>query len=429
MPAPPPTNHHPASDAKERRAHGGETLTFLLFPLIVASGVLAIYWSVAIGHVVATRLKLPTARSALRFPEASDADVARAPSVCVIVPAHNEEAIISTVTRSLAAQDYPYWRVVFALDRCTDCTRARIEEAIGGDTRFEIIEISYCPPDWAGKVNAMCRALEGAASVAGADILLFTDADTQLDPACLRATVALMQNRALDMLSLLSTLTTRAWFEAVVQPAAALELIRQYPVLRANRAHERRAFLNGQFIMAYRAAYDRIGGHESVKDALFEDVALARSAERGGLRVGVFLADGMLTCRMYPTYQSFQRGWNRIFGDAANRKPGRLRTSAWRLRALAVFLPLAALLSVVLGAANDANRLSQTAIITGAAGLAAFTGALSLVYRIGRTPLWALPAYPVGAWMTSNLLSRAARGLEAGERVVWGGREYERPSR
>ena len=44
---------------------------------------------------------------------------------------------------------------VLALDRYTDDTGAIARAAVGPDERFEVLEITECPDDWAGKVNAL----------------------------------------------------------------------------------------------------------------------------------------------------------------------------------------------------------------------------------------------------------------------------------
>ncbi len=96
--------------------------------------------------------------------------------------------------------------MVLALDRCTDDTQARAEEAIGGDARFTVLPITQCPPGIAGKVNAVCTAVEQSGLLKGEHVLLFTDADTEFHPDCVRAAVGLLRERELGLLSLLSTI-------------------------------------------------------------------------------------------------------------------------------------------------------------------------------------------------------------------------------
>jgi hypothetical protein len=97
-----------------------------------------------------------------------------------------------------------------------------------------------------------------------------------------------MRERKLDLLSLLSTLTFHTWFERIVQPAATLELMRQYPLALANAATDRRPFANGQFLLFTRAAYDGHRRHEAVKSSLFEDVDLARLVDARKRLAGCF---------------------------------------------------------------------------------------------------------------------------------------------
>lgn len=409
--------------------------TVALLALTACSLAVLVYWGAMLVHFALTTWQVPTARHGLRLGDGQEGEPL--PRVCIIVPAHNEEQVIGELARSLAAQEYPRDRLsfLFALDRCTDRTREVIEEAFGGpgaDERLEIVEITECPEGWTGKVHALWAAQRRSRGAASADLLLFADADTVFDPACTLATVRLMRERKLDMLSLLSTQRVGTWFEWTVQPATCLELVRQYPLRRANSHEKRRPFANGQFILFRRSAYEAIGGHEPVKDEPLEDVHIARLAASKGQRLGLFLADGMLYCRMYRDWAAFRRGWKRIFIESANRKVSRLRKVAWRMRALATVLPLAAAAGAVWGGvlwADGAGGVAPVACIMGTAGALAYAVAVVLTCRASRTPLGAAALFPVGAWITSGLILGAAADLASGRPMVWGGREYHRARR
>ena len=60
-----------------------------------------------------------------------------------------------------------------------------------------------------------------------------------------------------------------------------------------------------------RVAYERIGGHERVRGEIVEDVALARLIKRAGLRLGMVLGDGQISCRMYRGWEEVLRGYGR----------------------------------------------------------------------------------------------------------------------
>ena len=400
--------------------------TFLVVTLVglAAAAALAVYWAVGLYQVIRTIVLLPTARDGLSLPPPGA-------SVCVVVPAHNEARVIGNLVHSLRQQDYKHVRFVLALDRCTDDTASVARGAAGPDERFEIFEIESCPDDWAGKVNAMWTAMHRSEHARGADFLLFVDADTTLHPGCVRATVALAQERKLDLLSLMSTLTSDTWFERVVQPVAALELMRQYPPLRASRAERRRAFANGQFILFRAKPYWAFGGHERVKDHLLEDLGISRVASEEGLAAGLLNADGVLICRMYHTWAEFRKGWKRIYTECANRKPGRLGRAMVRVRILDALLPVLACVGAVaaLSTSFEPGWVRVTGAVVCLSGLVVWSVALAAIYRLSRAPLWSVLLYPLASWRVSGILREAAQDLVHDRPTEWGGRAYSRVSR
>ncbi|MHA7813636.1 MAG: glycosyltransferase family 2 protein [Phycisphaerales bacterium] len=388
--------------------------------LLLCAILCALYWLTVAYQVRATRLRLPTARDGIRLAE----DNPPTQRVCVIVPCHNEAGNIGTLIASLKEQDYDRLRVVLALDRCTDDTIGVATRAIGDDERFEIIEITQCPDDWAGKVHAAYTGYTQSHHAGKADTLVFTDADTEMDPMCVRACIALMRDRKLDFLSLLSTLTTDTWFERVVQPVTAFELARQFPLLRVNRSDEnRRAFANGQFMMFDRAVYDAIGGHELVKHAILEDIAFAYWIKANGHLGGLLMADTMLRCRMYDSWSEYTRGWKRIYTESANREIKRLRRYALRTPILTAVLPLLAFALVILSLFRGPDFAG---LGVGLVAIMSWFVGLSSVYRISHAPLRDMPLSIVGAVLTGRIFWQAASDLATGTPTLWGGRSYVR---
>lgn len=395
--------------------------------LSVGAAVLLVYWVMGLYKIVRTLTLIPTARSGLALAAART----RTPSVTVIVASYNEARVIEGLVRSLLTQDYPNVRFVLAMDRCTDDTAGIARRVIAGDPRFVVHEITECAADWTGKCHAVWSAVRDVPGVRDSEYLVFADADTIFTPPCVSAAVALIQHRGVDMLSLISTLVAKTWFELVVQPATSIELMRQYPLISANRDKSRRAFADGQFLMFTKAAYEKVGGHEAVRHALLDDLEFARRMEMIGLRVGVLVADGILYCHMYPDWETFARGWRRIFMEAAHHKAARLTKYSLIVRAIGTVAPamslalfLWALLNPTLGGAWH-----LTLLILPAAALAVSAFALGLVYWFAHAPLWSVPAFPVGAWIAGGLLSDAAKDLRSGKPVNWGGRQYTLKSR
>jgi hypothetical protein len=203
--------------------------------------------------------------------------------------------------------------------------------------------------------------------------------------------------------------------------------MRQYPLLRSNREGHPKPFANGQFLMIRREAYGRLGGHEAVHDQMLEDLAIGRRAAELGLRCGAFLAGGMVTCRMYDSWEEFTRGWARIYAESSRRRVRRLRRAAAEVRSLGTILPGVAASSVVAGAislAREPGWVSGLATATGGLALLAMGAALAGAFRMAGLPWRSVAAYPVAAWVVGGILLRTARMIERGETTRWGGREY-----
>jgi hypothetical protein len=100
----------------------------------------------------------------------------------VLVPAHDEEALLGATLRSLRQQDYPRdrYEVVVIADNCTDRT-SEIARAVPG---IRVLERSDTPNR--GKGQALRWALDQLeAAVHAFDAYVVVDADSQVDPALL----------------------------------------------------------------------------------------------------------------------------------------------------------------------------------------------------------------------------------------------------
>ncbi len=341
----------------------------------------------------------------------------------VVVPLHDEEHVVQQCVSSLLAQEYDRIEFIFVLDRCTDGTRDILLGHAQADSRIILIENDSSPPDWASK----CHAARLGADSATGDRIIFTDADTCFDPKLVHAAVAMADDRRLQLLSLLSTLTARRWFERVVQPVAAMHLTRMYPIERVNRAERPRPFANGQFMLFDRAFYDLLGGHEGVKNDLLEDVAFARLVHAKGGRCGIFLAEGMLTCSMYDSLDQLMTGWKRIFIETSRRRPRVLRKNARLVHGLGIGGPMIQLATLIVAAmliAKGTMLLGGVLAALVAMSFGTQIATLLRIYRLSGVPLSMVLLFPVGSWFVGRIFGEAARDLDKGVPIRWAGREY-----
>ena len=96
-----------------------------------------------------------------------------APSVTVLIPAHNEENVIVQTVNSVLASDLKQSRVIVVDDGSTDRTGALLDEHFSQDSRVRVIhQVNR------GKSAALSRAM----AEADTEIVITIDADTEVEP-------------------------------------------------------------------------------------------------------------------------------------------------------------------------------------------------------------------------------------------------------
>jgi hopene-associated glycosyltransferase HpnB len=225
-------------------------------------------------------------------PQLSAATPEAFPDVDVIVPARDEAETIRAAIASLLTQDYAGdFRVILVDDNSTDGTA----ELAGSAAKLQIIRLDSKPAGWSGKL----WALHVGIAASRAPIVLLTDADIVHQPAHLASLVAKLQGAQLDLLSEMVRLNCSSFAERMLVPAFVYFFQMLYPFARVNDPRSAVAAAAGGTVLVRREALARIGGVETIKDALIDDVALAKAVKRGG---PIFLAHSELAAsiRRYP---------------------------------------------------------------------------------------------------------------------------------
>jgi chlorobactene glucosyltransferase len=348
-------------------------------------------------------------------PDAGDSP----PTVTVIIPARNEARNIDRCVRSVLASRYNAFEVIVVDDHSTDGTGDIARAVAPLDPRLHVMPAPELPDGWFGKQWACAT---GAAS-STSQLLLFTDADTQHGPELLARAVNAMRERGSDMLTVSGHQETHSFWERVIQPQVFALLAMRYGGTEHTNAARRAedVIANGQYILTTRSAYDAVGGHESVRDVVAEDLALAQLYFRLGKRVTVVLALAHLSTHMYASLREIIGGWRKnIFAGGRYAMPGGavgralfpLAVVGMPLMNLAPPVALGLALAGVLGHA----WLVWSAVIV-AAALLFWIG----VYRFIGEPVWYALLYPLGAALLEYIV---VGSVARGNRVAWKERSY-----
>lgn len=230
------------------------------------------------------------------------------PLISVVVPARNEALNIERCVRSLLAQGYPRFEVIAVDDASTDETPQILARLAAEDARLKVVQGLPLKKGWTGKNNAVFSGVQHARG----EWLLFVDADVAIDPGALSAAYAAALQRQVKMVTLWARQELVTFWERAVQPVVIGLNMSTDTLLRVNdMRYPDWAFANGQFILVERAAYEQVGGHARVRDAVVEDQKLSWEFKHAGLPIVMMDGTAVLSTRMYTSLNGIWEGWSK----------------------------------------------------------------------------------------------------------------------
>jgi hypothetical protein len=368
-------------------------------------GVVSRIWRVltgigSAGAVAATAHTFVNLR-ALRTPVSDPAPVTE--RVSLLVPARDEAQRIASCVASLLDQvGVPDLEIVVLDDGSRDGTADVVRRAAGGDPRVRLLQGEPLPDGWLGKPHA-CEQLARAAT---GSVLVFLDADVVLAPHAVAATVRLLRDSSLDVVSPYPRQIAETWSERLIQPLLQWSWLTFLPLRLAETSpHPSLTAGNGQLLAVDAAAYHRAGGHRAVRNAVLDDVAFVRAVKTAGGRGGVVDGTRLATCRMYESWPELREGYEKS-AWAAFGSPAGAAAVVGMLGVLYVVPAVAALRGSLVGA------LGYGAAVTGRYVIAERTGGRSVPDSLGHPASIALLG-----WLAAASWVRRRRGT-----LQWKGR-------
>ncbi|MBM4375855.1 MAG: glycosyltransferase [Deltaproteobacteria bacterium] len=336
--------------------------------------------------------------------------------VSVLIPARNEERTIEACVRAALADRTNVEEVVVYNDQSTDATGDIVRALAAEDRRVRLVKGAPLPAGWVGKPHA-CHRL---AAEARGDVLFFVDSDTVLAPDGVARALSLLRPKAGPRAAAVTAVPRQdvgSLFERMIVPLLILTYTSWFP-LRLVAASRDPRFLaaNGQLLAVERDAYDAVGGFESVRNELVDDMAFCRRLKERGHRL-VF-ADGfhIARCRMYEGARQVWEGFSKNLYEGIGGTP----------LALAAVVLLHAACFLVPYVACAVGLLRGDAELTSWGGLGvAMNVALRtlLVLRFAQPPS-AIVTHPASI---VGLLGIAVNSLRwsSANRLRWRGRVYQ----
>ncbi|HEY0162468.1 MAG TPA: glycosyltransferase [Edaphobacter sp.] len=219
------------------------------------------------------------------------------PSIAVIVPARNEATALPASLASLLEQDYDNLKIFAVDDRSTDTTGAIMDElAEMHPGKLKVIHLEQLPEGWLGKPHAMALAARSAIAIECPDYLLFTDADVLFEPqAICRSLVQAVATRADHFVTFPTPIIKTGGEGALLGYLGVMGMWATRPWKASDPKAVRDSIGIGAFNLLRTEAYEKLGGFESLRMEILEDLTLARRVKLAGLRQNVAVAPGMVS--------------------------------------------------------------------------------------------------------------------------------------
>lgn len=335
---------------------------------------------------------------------------AQTPQISAILPARNEEANIEAAVESLARQTAPI-EIIVVNDGSTDGTAAILKQLQARIPHLRVIENQSVPDGWVGKSYAIWQGVQHAKAA----WLLFTDADVRHHPQAAEKALALARKTGAALVTFTPEQELRSWWERAVIPLVYCRLAKQFSYKKVSNPTHRAAAASGQWLLMSRTAYDAVGGHAAVRDAILEDVALARRVKQTGCRLYFDHGTGIATMRMYRSFEEMWRGWSKNLFLLFDRRRA------------------AVMWAVSVAALDAATFLFTVGAVAGLAWRAAAIAGGFLIFRhlqyavaLARNhyPLYLVLYYEIGNVLVALMMLNSARKYLRGQPLEWKGRRY-----
>lgn len=335
----------------------------------------------------------------------------RWPKVSVLIPARNEEKNIGTCLNSILAQDYPNFEIIVLNDNSTDSTAEIIKFYAKKDKRIKLITGKKLPKGWTGKSFA-CMQLSKAAK---GDWFLFTDADTNHQPHSLSTGMNEVLTRNLNFITILPNSYTSSFRGKLFLNLINFVFAGLFHPAFFKTKNKLLAYAIGPYILVDRKNYEKANGHESVRQAIVDDVQLSREVKQAGGKVGCIKGIDLMDVKFYTTFKEFWNGFSKNTYESIGK-------SVILLIPLVIVLALPLVLPQFIMAFNLIAYHTTTIVNMIQMGLVVL---IWVLLNIGfKSPLSMIITQPFSVIIAIAIIINSARLNIKGIEINWKGRNY-----
>lgn len=194
------------------------------------------------------------------------------PSVTLIVAARNEECNIAECIHSLKNISYSNIEFILVNDQSTDRTRDIIIEEISGLPKFKLIDTINDETVLKGKIKAINQAIK----LSNGEIIIMTDADCTVQKTWVDETVKYYH----DNISMVCGFTLIKADNSLFAKLQSLDWLYLLSLASSSSGIGYIMSCIGNNLTYKKECYNNIGGYESIKFSVTEDLALLREMDK-----------------------------------------------------------------------------------------------------------------------------------------------------
>ncbi len=245
------------------------------------------------------------------------------PTVCVLIPARNEALSLPATLPALLQQEYPgRFSVILIDDRSADDTAAvarMLAEQTSATDRLTVVVGTSLPVGWVGKM----WALEQGAHTCGfgdrtdslrPDYLLLTDADIWHAPDSVQRLVVESEAAQLGLNSRMAHLRCVSRPERFLIPPFVFFFNLLYPLRWVNDPLKTVAAAAGGCVLLSADALVRIGGFQTLRAHIIDDVNLAWRVKHAGFVIRLSLSRTVV--KSVRAYENVYAIWSMVLRTA-----------------------------------------------------------------------------------------------------------------
>jgi len=233
-------------------------------------------------------------------------------TIGVIVPMRNEAENVEGLVATLAAQEGSFHFYLLD-DNSEDQTLELLQRFTSSDSRFTVIKGAALDDKWIGKTWALQQLFDASHE----EILVSIDADVRLSNDAINKAVTALQDGRLDFVSPYPRQIAQSFAERLIQPLLQWSWLTTVPLRYAESSGQQSmAVANGQFFVVRRSSLAGIGGYQSVKHVVIDDVFLARELITKGSSGTVINGSDIAQTRMYTSWNEIKAGYGKSLNTA-----------------------------------------------------------------------------------------------------------------